>query len=286
MATVKDLYRITEGDAVYRFTSSNEVEYVEVELLLENGDSYITEGGVLLIGEIDDDYPPRVVGRGEVKDTANYLKDTLDVTLPLRDTLSQHFIASPIDFKARLELMCRQADGSITVEWRGTLNNTKPNMKECVLTWNSAFASNRTAGRRPFHSRTCRHALYGPKCTMQFDDWKNAGGVTGVSPNGLTVTVPEAALLADGYLNGGVLKMEDGTMRYIRSHVGAVLGLTRASPSLAESIAANAPDPAPVEFAPGCLQSLQYCTDVFENEENYGGFPLIPLNNPMGSAIV
>lgn len=286
MGAVKDLYRISEGDVEYRFTSSNEVEYVEVELLLENGDKLAAENGSLLIGEIDDDYPPRVCGRGDVKDTATFLKDTLDVTMPLQDSLAQHFIASPIDFKARLELRCRQADGSVTVEWRGTLKDTKPNDKECVLTWNSAFASNRTAGRRPFHSRTCRHALYGPKCTMQFDDWKQAGGVTDISPNGLTVIVPEAASLASGYLNGGVLKMEDGTMRYIRSHSGSTLTLTRSSPSLAESFAVHDPDPAPVEFAPGCLQSLQYCTEVFENWENYGGFPLMPLSNPTGSSIV
>jgi len=292
MGAVKDLFRITEGDAVYRFTSSNETEYLDVELLTESGDTLVTEAGVLLIDEVADDYPPRVVGRSEVKDTANYLKDTFDLTTPLLDTIAQHFIASPVDYVARIELYTRQADGSLTVEWRGTLADVAPSEKECKLTWNSSFASNRTAGKRPVHTRLCRHTLYArsigraSSCDVVFDDFKVAATVTGISPDGLTLTLDGIGALPSGYLNAGVFVAPDGTRRFIRAHSGSTIALIRRSPSIEEAIAAAGGDPVDVFVAPGCSQKRDRCTNLFNNLPNYGGFPAIPLSNPNASNII
>lgn len=292
MAAVKDLYRITEGDAVYRFTSSNEVEYVEVALLLENGDSYVTEGNVALVGEIDDDYPPRVVGRSDVKDTATYLKDTLDVSLPLMDSVAQHFIASPVDYVARLELFTKQASGALTVEWRGTLQDVSPSNKECKLKWNSAFASNRTAGKRPVHTRLCRHTLYSrsvgraASCDVDFDAFKVSATITGVSADGLIYTLDGLDSLPASYLSAGVFMAPDGTKRYIRGHSGAAVALVRRSISTEEAIAAAGGDPVTVYVAPGCSQRRDRCINIFNNLPNHGGFPAIPLSNPNASSII
>lgn len=257
----KDLFRLTEGAQVWTFTSSNEAEIYNLEV-----------------------YGPRIVGRSEIKDTAQYLKDTIEITLPLMDSLSQHFLKSPIDYAARIEIYSKDEADVFTVEWRGTLTNVKPDDKQCKLVFNSIFSANRTVGARPVFQRNCRHTVYSGPCGVNFDDFKVAANVTALSSDALTLTVPEAAAFDNGYFRAGVIVFPDGTMRTIRAHLGSTLTLLRFSPSLVE--AWNDSNPVPVFIAPGCAQSKQWCDLIFDNGENYGGFLNIPLTNPNGSSIV
>lgn len=285
--STKDLFRITEGNAIYSFTSSNEDEPRDVEFLMESGDILALESGDTLILEEIEIFAARVVGRGEFKDTANFLKDTVDLSFPIRDTLAQHFLQSPIDYAARIECFSLDEAGVLRNEWRGTLTDVKPGSQgECKLTFNSLFASNRTAGTRPVFQRSCRHNVYGPGCGVLFDNFKVAANVTALSSTGLVVTCDEAALQPNGYYNAGVIVMPDGTKRYIRSHVGNQLTLIRYSPSLVEAWNASGGTSVSVYIAPGCSQSFNWCLNTFANQKRYGGFLNIPLNNPNASAIV
>jgi hypothetical protein len=259
--STKDLFRITEGTAVYRFTSSNEIE-------VWNGDIYL----------------PRVVGRTDVQDKATTTKNKLSVKFPLTDDLAIHFLKSPVDFAARLDLFSKDEDGEYDAEWRGALIAVTPNDKEIVLDFNNIFSGNRRVGARPTYSRSCRHAVYDPGCRLVFDDHKVAAHVTAISTDGFTMTIPEADSFADGALNAGVLVMPDNTMRYISNHVGSTITIIRPSPSLQEAFAAA--NPVDVFIAIGCNQATAWCNDVLNNIFNYGGFPNIPLTLPTGSSIV
>lgn len=285
--STKDLFRITEGDAVYSFTSSNEDEPRGIELLTESGDVLSLEDGTPLLAEELEVFASRIVGRGEFKDTSNFLKDTVDLSFPIRDTLAQHFLQSPIDYAARIECFSLDDAGVLRNAWRGTLTDVKPDSQgQCKLVFNSLFASNRTAGTRPVFQRNCRHNVYGPGCGVKFDDFKVAGNVTDLSSTGLVITCDEAALQADGYYNAGVVVMPDGTKRYIRSHVGNKLTLIRYSPSLVEAWNDSGATSVPVFIAPGCAQSFNWCLNVFGNQRRYGGFRNIPVSNPTSSSIV
>lgn len=285
--STKDLFRITEGDAVYSFTSSNEDEPRDIDFLMESGDTLSLESGEGLILEELEIFEARIVGRGEFKDTSNFLKDTVDLSFQIRDPLALHFLQSPIDYAARIECFSLDEAGVLRNEWRGTLTDVKPNSRgECKLTFNSLFASNRTAGTRPVFQRNCRHNVYGPACGVVFDNFKVAANVTGLSSTGLVITCAEAALKPSGYYNAGVIVMPDGTKRYIRSHVGNQLTLIRYSPSLVEAWNESGATTVPVFIAPGCSQNYNWCFETFGNQKRYGGFLNIPLNDPNSSAIV
>lgn len=260
--SAKTLFRITEGSNIWTFTSSNQAEVYNTET-----------------------YSPRVVGRSDIKDTPKYLKDTVEVSFPLMDSIAQHFLQSPIDYVARIQIIVKDANGTFRTEWRGTLKDVKPSNRSCKLVFNSAFASDRTAGRRPIHSRTCPHAIYsGLGCTVSLDAFKTAGNVSAISTDGLTLTIAEADALPDAYLNGGVLVMPDNTMRYIKSHVGSTVKILRKSPSLNEAFAASSP--VAVFMAPGCNQTFEMCRDRFSNWLEYGGHLDIPKQNPHEGAII
>lgn len=268
--SVKDLFRMTEGGNVWTFTSSNEAQ------------TYQSPSAVA-----PEDYLPRVVGRSEIKDTSQFLKDTVDLVMPLMDSIGQHFLQSPIDYVAKLDIYTKDEAGVYTTEWRGTLKDVKPDDKQIKLVFNSVFSANRTVGARPVFQRNCRHTVYSPQCGVAFDDFKLAANVTGLSSDGLTLTVAEAATKPNGYFNAGVIVMPDGTMRYIRQHVGSSLTLIRFSPSLVQAWNdAPLPKSVPVFIAPGCSQAMETCIAVFENWLNYGGFRNIPLKNPNSSSIV
>lgn len=286
MLVIKDLFRITEGLTVYSFTSSNEEEILPINFASEDGSPFLTEASEYLILEEEEIFTPVVCGRSEFKDTVNYLKDTMDLTLPLMHSIAQHFIKSPIDYIARIECFSIDNNDDITIEWRGTLQNVKPDDKQCRLTFNSLFASNRTAGTRPVFQRSCRHTVYSGPCGVLFDSFKVDDNITAISGDGLTVTVASAALKPDGFYNAGVIVFPDGTKRYIKSHIGTALILIRYSPSLIEAWDAGGHTTVAVSIAPGCSQSIAWCASTFANQLNYGGFLNIPLNNPNNSSIV
>lgn len=267
--STKDLFRLTEGNRVWTFTSSNEDETY---------DSPSSPGPEV--------YTHRVVGRGEFKDTASYLKDTVEIVFPLMDEIAQHFLQSPIDYVARIEVYSKDEAGTFETEWRGTLKDVKPDDKQCKLVFNSAFSSNRSAGARPVFQRNCRHTVYSGPCGLNFDDWKIAGTVTALSSDALTLTIAEAATKPDGYFNAGVIVFPDGTMRSIRQHVGSTITIVRFSPSLVEAWNEAVDGPVDVFIAPGCSQSMQWCLGTFANNLQYGGFLNIPRRNPNNSSIV
>lgn len=267
--STKDLFRMTEADRVWTFTSSNEDE------------TYQSPSATA-----PEVYEARVVGRSEFKDTAQYLKDTIEVTFALMDPIAQHFLQSPVDYAGRIECYSKDEAGNYETEWRGTLKDVKPDDKQCKLVFNSVFSANRTVGARPVFQRNCRHTVYSLACGLSFDDWKIAGNVTDISDDALTLTIAEAATKPNGYFNSGVIVMPDGTMRAIRQHVGTTISIVRYSPSLVEAWNEAAGDPVPVFIAPGCSQSMQWCEGTFGNHLQYGGFLNIPLRNPNGSSIV
>lgn len=87
----------------------------------------------------------------------------------------------------------------------------------------------------------------------------------------LTVDAVDPRSYGGGFVEwtdaGGILRRVS-----IRSNSGAVLALTQRAASLEADDA--------VTVVPGCDHTLATCRDVFENEPNYGGQPLIPLKNP------
>jgi GH24 family phage-related lysozyme (muramidase) len=84
-------------------------------------------------------------------------------------------------------------------------------------------------------------------------------------------------------------------MRFITNHSGSTLTLIRQLDSLSEAFAKQGYGQGygygygglVARIFPGCDRTTQTCKDKFDNLNNNGAFPFIPLKNPMsGSSIV
>lgn len=257
----KELYRATEGTTVWTFTSSNEAEIYNLET-----------------------YEPRVVGRSDVSDKPQVSKGTLDVSFPLEDDFAQHLLNASVDDILKLTIFSKDQAGTIRTEWRGRLKNTAPSNKELKATFEGTFSSNRRVGARPVLTRTCRHCLYSPGCGLDIADWLTPATVTALSVDGKLLTVPEAGSQPSGYFNAGLVKFSDGTMRYITSHIGTSVTIIRYSGTLNDEFAVSSP--VDVELAPGCNQLMSDCGPKFDNLNNNGSFPFLPIKNPLGGSSI
>lgn len=259
--STKDLYRVVEGTVITTFTSSNEAE-------VYNGETYL----------------PKICGRGAIQNSSSIIKSTVDLKMPLKDPLAVHFMGSSVDTLVRLDIYTKDEDGTVRALFRGRFTTSSPTDTELKMTFNSIFSSQRKVGVRPVFQRSCRHVVYDSGCTLSFDLKKVALVITAVASDGITLTVPGLAAYPSGQFNAGVIQLSDGSFRYVASHVGTTVVLVRSAPIILEEYAAAGH--VNINMAPGCNQSTSWCSQVFGNILNHGGFPYIPVDNPTQSAVV
>ena len=142
----------------------------------------------------------------------------------------------------------------------------------------------RRPGLRTMYQRSCPHVLYGRGCRLDKEDFKIPAHLSSITTNGLSVTVYKASSYPNGYFTGGMISDMDGNLRLIIDHVGAKLTLIRKLDGLAWTSA----DPEDINcyIFPGCMRTKEDCKDKFNNIDNYGGYPFIPLTNPFGGKAI
>lgn len=267
---LKQLFRFTEKDLVWTYTSSDVNE--------EHG------------GEIYEAIP---IGRNEAETRNELSRANLEVKLPLDNELAIRNIRSVVESQVGLTVFSIQDDLTVDVEWKGRLMQVKPGAESVTLVFESIFTSMRRPGLRKRFQRSCPHVHYGYGCGLVMEDYKASGVVENVS--GVTVTMPIAALQPDGYYSGGIIKAPDSTLRFILTHVGVTLTLIRPLDSLAQAFAESGYGysygvsfgGAMADIHPGCDRTKETCASKFNNILNNGSYPWLPLKNPMaGSSIV
>lgn len=167
-------------------------------------------------------------------------------------------------------------DNEFVMCWKGRITGCKWAGSVATLTSESVFTMFRRAGLRRVYQIGCPHALYGPACRLNADDWDVAGTAAAVSGN--VVTVAAAGGYANGYFAGGMLRA-GSEYRMIAAHAGNQVTLVDAVAGLAAGTA--------VTLWPGCDRSTAVCNSRFGNLDNYGGLPFLPSKNPFsGDALV
>ena len=258
-----ELFRIVEGTQSWFLTSADEdYEYL--------GDNYVAT----------------TMGRSEPENKNELSKANLEVKLNIDHELARRHLRTVVD--ATVGLTVFSINGlDVDVIWKGRLAKVKPDVAHVDLIFESIFTSLRRPGLRARFQRNCRHSLYGRGCRLDKADWGVAAEVT-AAPNRVTFIVPEAALEADGHYATGMIEAPDGSLRYIIRHLGNQITTIRN----ADSVFDGFHDPGSggtlaVTLYPGCDRTRVRCNDFFNNLPNYGGFPFIPLRNPMdGSSII
>lgn len=138
----------------------------------------------------------------------------------------------------------------------------------------------------------CNHILYDTKCAVTENSFRITTTVTGISSDGLTITVDadtntfpstglqlSAQLSADSdFLLGGLLERDGGNenrmVRATADQTGDIIECTIIFPFQTLALGTQ------LQLFAGCDHQFSTCTDKFSNTERYGGFPFIPLKNP------
>lgn len=253
-----ELYAFTRGAIVWRYTGADR-------------DQELVPGTV---------YASAVIRRSNIEQGAELNRSALKLTVPRDLPVAALFhVAPPSDAITLVlsEFHAGDPDAEVAVRWIGRILSVVFRGSDAEITLEPVGTSLRRTGLRRAFQRQCPHVLYGPRCKVDPALYRIEGEVVAVS--GLTAEVAEADALDDGYFEGGFFEWEIATgvyeRRFIFTHVGAEL--TFDSPPL--GLAAT--DPA--RFYPGCDHSLgpNGC-GRFNNHDNHGGTPYIPLKNPYG----
>lgn len=249
------LYEFVTPDATFRYT-----DYPDV--ITYDSNDY-------------DDFPIR---HSEIKQTSELSKNGVTVTIPIQGTFAALFLGWSPDYIVSCTIRRGHFGATDTlVYWKGRVVSHNIHLSTIELKCESIFTSMRRAGIRARYQRNCRHALYGAGCGVSKASYAVAGTVSAVDELELTITAADS--YDDGYFLGGIVEMDDGSFRLIKSHEADAIVMNRSSRYITDGGTT-------VTLYPGCDRTIAMCKDRFNNLVNNGGFKWIPSKNPMGGSSI
>ena len=222
-------------------------------------------------------YQPASITRGGLEKGNELGRLGLEIRVPRDLSVASLFLASPPEGIVSVTLYRRHVDNTEFITyWKGRVSGSRLSGSEATLQCEPIASSLKRPGLRAHYQLLCRHVLYSNGCGALKDSFRVDGTLATVS--GVTVQVATAASQPDGYFVGGMLATSAGA-RMIVAHAGVALTLVAPMPGL------NVGDA--VQLYAGCDHTMAHCQGRFNNLDNYGGFPFIPVKNPFsGDAIV
>ncbi|RUW41530.1 DUF2163 domain-containing protein [Mesorhizobium sp. M2A.F.Ca.ET.015.02.1.1] len=231
---------------------------------------------------MDQKWTPSPIQHADIEQTGNIERNEVEMTFPLSDTYARTLLipASEITVVTVWRGHLTDLTNTLRVVWKGRVVPSKSAKQNIKVSVESVYTSLRRPGCRARYQRTCRHSLYFTGCTLNIDDFKVPATVT--AANGLTLTIPEAALQPNGTYKAGVV-IFNGLFGWIEDHTGSTITLAGGVVNgLNEAVAADGS--ASVFIAPGCDLSEETCTRL-GNWLNMGGFKNMSDNNPFSQSI-
>jgi uncharacterized phage protein (TIGR02218 family) len=249
-----ELYRFAQGTSRWRYTSGQ----IPVEYLSET-------------------YAPRSLTRSAIEQANEIHRNGIEITLPRDDSLGTLFLAAPPEGIVSVTIYRRhRADPEFITYWKGRVSAARFSGATLQLKCEPIATSLKRVGLRARYQLLCRHVLYSPSCGVLRERFRVDGVVSSVS--GTLVTVAAAAGQANGYFTAGMLSANAG-LRMITAHSGP--SLTLAAPLIGLAVGDT------VSLFAGCDHSMGQCASRFDNLDQFGGFPFIPVKNPFtGDAVV
>jgi uncharacterized phage protein (TIGR02218 family) len=225
--------------------------------------------------------PPGGVMRSNISASNDIRKQSIKITaartLPFYDDTWGSDRAPSSDVLVKIwALHTTDPDQQAQVDWIGRIKTPSRVKSTVVFTCDPVYTGVQTQGLRRCFGTNCQHVLYGRQCGLNADD--HAVPATILQRDGTDLTSIEF-VLPDGFdFDGGFISWTSsfGYTEH-RTIVGTdpadhKITLEYGSPELVPGLA--------VKAYPGCDHTLVQCFN-FGNNENYGGQPAIPEQNPM-----
>lgn len=219
--------------------------------------------------------------RGDIEQSQQISRSTLKIDMPRSIPLVTQFVAQPPSNVINLTIRRfhrLDIDNEVVVLWKGRLANVDFKGDVCQLICDPLITAMRRTNLRRLFQISCPHILYRGACGIDEVTYRQNATLTVVDNINLTSTT--FGTEADGYWSGGIVRIEKSGMPHVRAiitHVGNVVEIDLSIPGL---VATDV-----VQAAPGCDRNISTCVSKFSNEDNFGGYPYIPIKNPMGAGV-
>ena len=253
-----------------------EIAYTGNYWYYTSGDADITLDGRL--------YKAIPITHGEIEPSVDIAKAGLEFTFPRDVPFGEVFRVQPpsevVSFTMKVQNYL--IPGEFVVAWRGRVINVEwANTTWLKVTAENVFSSLQRPGLRRRYSITCPYALYGSQCKVSRDSFREITTVLGVS--GTSLICAAAIGKVDNYYAGGFLTYTNGSggnieKRMIRSSIGSSGTL------LLQSLPVGVVGGTLASIYAGCDHLIATCDSKFNNKDNCGATPYIPLKNPFGGA--
>jgi uncharacterized phage protein (TIGR02218 family) len=248
----KNLYRFDNNGVIYTWTNVNKkISY--------NSETYY----------------PETITRGNIAQSREQARSSLSITVPRTNPLGKFFISQAQEWP--VSIIVYEIKGSqTTTVFTGSVQTFGAAINEVTFECETIKASQRIAGLRGRYQKTCRHALYERGCNLNANDFATAMVCTSILSKD-KIRVPLAANLTNGDLTGGMVRYK-GVRKYVRHHNGEVLTLMNSFISLNNEVYDSGS--ADITVYAGCAHNFTVCLNKFDNLDNFGGFPWLPIDNP------
>ncbi len=254
-----ELYEFSRGIFSWYYTSS---------------DTAVDYGGNIYLAE--------PIERSRIVSTQDIGKTTLKVKVSRRNVFAKQFIEhSPTDVIFLTITRIHASDNDPAVTFKGRIINVEFAENEAILTCQPNQSSLRRPGLRKAYQTTCPHVLYGAQCNVLKSSFDVVAVLTGVS--GLVLSSSSFGININPafdatWFSGGVVEFNQAGLinkRFITDHNNAAGTITLNLPLSGAVVGST------VTAYPGCNHTPETCLGKFTNTVNYGGFPYIPVKNPM-----
>lgn len=167
--------------------------------------------------------------------------------------------------------------GDVETEFIGTLSAIEFSVKDAELTFVNILYETQRMAMRMIYQRQCPFALYGEQCKALKSAHKTATAVTDWT------LINDFNLQYNGvlpqHLEGGIIELPNKAVMFIRSvdYEHNSISVSRPVYSDYLEVLGNSV----ITLYQGCDRSINMCENVFRNSANFGGFTLLPLDNPV-----
>lgn len=208
-------------------------------------------------------------------------KATLTIRTPQDTALADLFMTHPPSQQVILTIWDGHiGEDDIAVVWSGRVTSHASEANESVLSCEPVSTSLKRTGLTRNFQIPCPLALYGPDCRADRETATISTNALGV--NGPLVSLPDSWAPADRKTS-----FAQGIASWVtvegRTEQRTIIRLRDLDNTLVLSGVASGLTPAlELKLTLGCRHTLEDCSTLHDNIQNYGGQWLIPTDNPFG----
>lgn len=225
-------------------------------------------------------YVPLEIHRSRIDGISDRNKSVLQVSVPLGCALADQLISIPPSASISLAIFrAQRADladaGAI---WVGTIQSREILGESMVLLCTNLLAATGRQGNALHYQKACPYSVYGAEgCGVNPDLFKTEA--MAIVDSAVRLYAPGTARLADDWFIGGFVTYDDVVSKTLGKrfivNYEADTGMITVFPQLRGVNTAI-----PLNFYAGCNHTSKQCHEKFDNLDNHGGDPVLPLVNP------